>query len=309
MPSLSFSYTLTDGTTADADEVMANFQNISSLLNSTKLDADNIQAGAITNALISASAAIGVSKLAAGTAGQVLLNNSTPTPTWTSLSGDVTVTSAGVTAIGTGKVVTAMIADGDVETAKINDLAVTTGKINDLAVTTGKLAADAVTGDKLADDSVDSEHYVDGSIDTAHIANAQITPSKLATGADGSLTSGGSTTTSTSFSDLSGGANPSVTATIGANGLALVIISSNISNDTTGAKSIMSFAVSGATTQAANDNLSFSYIPAVGTQAMDLGSSFLVEGLTAGSNTFTAKYRVTSGTGTFVNRRISVIPL
>ena len=39
---------------------------------------------------------LAVSKLAAGTAGQLLLNNSTPTPTWTTMSGDATITSAGV---------------------------------------------------------------------------------------------------------------------------------------------------------------------------------------------------------------------
>lgn len=55
--------------------------------------------GSIVNADINASAAIAVSKLAAGTAGQVLLNNSTPTPTWTTLSGDVTVSSSGVTTV------------------------------------------------------------------------------------------------------------------------------------------------------------------------------------------------------------------
>jgi hypothetical protein len=31
--------------------------------------------------------------------------------------------------------------------------------------------------------------------------------------------------------------------------------------------------------------------------------------LTPGSNTFTAKYRVASGTGTFLSRRIVVFPL
>ena len=42
----------------------------------------------------------------------------------------------------------------------------------------------------------------------------------------------------------------------------------------------------------------------------DQGSAtFYVTGLTAGSNTFTAKYRVDAGTGTFANRTIVVIPL
>lgn len=53
----------------------------------------------IANAQISNIAAIAVSKLASGTAAQILLNNGTPTPTWTSISGDVSITSAGVTTV------------------------------------------------------------------------------------------------------------------------------------------------------------------------------------------------------------------
>ena len=53
----------------------------------------------IVNADVSTSAAIDVSKLAAGTAAQFLLNNSTPTPTWTTLSGDATVSSSGVVTV------------------------------------------------------------------------------------------------------------------------------------------------------------------------------------------------------------------
>jgi hypothetical protein len=59
----------------------------------------NLTSSTIVNADISATAAIAVNKLAAGTAGQVLLNNATPTPTWTTLSGDVTVSATGVTTV------------------------------------------------------------------------------------------------------------------------------------------------------------------------------------------------------------------
>ena len=55
--------------------------------------------GDVVNADISTSAAIAVSKLAAGTSAQILLNNSTPTPTWTTVSGDVSITNAGVTTV------------------------------------------------------------------------------------------------------------------------------------------------------------------------------------------------------------------
>lgn len=53
----------------------------------------------IANAQVSSSAAIAVSKLAAGTAAQVLLNNVTPTPTWTTITGNVSLTNAGVATV------------------------------------------------------------------------------------------------------------------------------------------------------------------------------------------------------------------
>ena len=76
------------------------------------------------------------------------------------VSGDVTITNAGVVTIGNDKV--------------------TTAKILNANVTTAKIAGDAVTGAKIADNAIDSEHYTDGSIDTAHIADSQVTLAKMA---------------------------------------------------------------------------------------------------------------------------------
>lgn len=53
----------------------------------------------IANANISTTAAIAVNKLAAGTSGQILQNNGTPTPTWTTVTGDVSITNAGATTV------------------------------------------------------------------------------------------------------------------------------------------------------------------------------------------------------------------
>ena len=63
----------------------------------------------ITNTEIASNAAIATSKLASFTAGQVLLGNATGVPTATTLSGDVTINSSGVTAIGTGVIVDAEV--------------------------------------------------------------------------------------------------------------------------------------------------------------------------------------------------------
>ena len=68
-----------------------------------------IKDGAIVNADINASAAIAHTKLANITAGSVLLGNASNVPTATALSGDVTVSDAGVTAIGSGVIVDADI--------------------------------------------------------------------------------------------------------------------------------------------------------------------------------------------------------
>lgn len=187
MPTLTYSNTLTQGTTANATDVQGNFDDVKTLLNTTKLDADNLQTSIITNALVSSSAAIAVSKLATTTPGYVLLGTTTTgVPTYTAISGDITVTGAGVTAIGNNKITNAMLGDGVVDTAELAAGAVETAKIEDLNVTTGKLAADAVTGAKLADDAVDSEHITDGAIDTAHIADAQVTAAKMDFGGSGS---------------------------------------------------------------------------------------------------------------------------
>ena len=63
----------------------------------------------IINTDISASAAIAHSKLASMTAGQVLIGNASNVPTSTAVTGDVTISSAGVTAIGAGVIVDADI--------------------------------------------------------------------------------------------------------------------------------------------------------------------------------------------------------
>jgi hypothetical protein len=98
--------------------------------------------------------------------------------------------------------------------------------------------------------------------------------------------------------------------TIPASGNALVIVTASETNSGSSGGAFMSFAVSGATTLAASDTRAFSFVNG-GNQAQTVQGSatFYVTGLTAGSNTFTAKYRATVGTASFVNRSITVIPL
>ena len=88
----------------------------------TKLNdlVDSATISNIVNADINASAAIALTKLASITAGQVLLGNASSVPTATAITGDVTVTSGGVTAIGSGVIVDADInAAADIAVSKL----------------------------------------------------------------------------------------------------------------------------------------------------------------------------------------------
>ena len=61
--------------------------------------------GTIVNADINASAAIALSKLATGTVGSLVVHNASGVPTATTATGDVTISSTGVTAISSGVIV------------------------------------------------------------------------------------------------------------------------------------------------------------------------------------------------------------
>lgn len=118
-----------------------------------------------------------------------------------------------------------------------------------------------------------------------------------------SLVSTSQGTASTTYTDLAT-VGPQSTATTGS--MALVHMYTSYVN--TGATNInlMTIEVSGATSIAANDQYAIGGDSGTGVRAT---SSLIVTGLTPGSNTFTAKYRVNAGTGTFQDRRLVVIPL
>lgn len=137
-----------------------------------------------------------------------------------------------------------------------------------------------------------------------------IVPTPAAIPANSNATVGTSqTTTSTSYTDLATG-GPAVTVTTGSK--ALVIVTATMANNSSNAYSYMDFAVSGATTRSASDSTA-AIVRQTGAssgqnQEIRLSSASVVS-LTAGSNTFTSKYRVSGGTGTFINREIIVINL
>jgi hypothetical protein len=116
--------------------------------------------------------------------------------------------------------------------------------------------------------------------------------------------SGSSTTTSTSYTDLPAGVGPTVTCETGT--MAAVFLFCN-QNNTGGVDSAcwMALEISGDTTQPASDSFALQLQKQAGQHA---GACFLIDTLTPGINTFTAKFRVTGGTGLFSSRRLAVWP-
>ena len=123
--------------------------------------------------------------------------------------------------------------------------------------------------------------------------------------ADGSSVTTLQSTTSTSYTDLTT-SGPAVTLTTGTR--VIVAIVARINNNTLGNVSYMSYAISGATTSSATDNISAHLESDPALQVGTPCNVHIRTGLTAGSNTFTSKYRVSGGTGNFEDRRITVIP-
>lgn len=120
------------------------------------------------------------------------------------------------------------------------------------------------------------------------------------------------TTTSTSYTGLSTAQTLSVT--VGPNGLLLVGVGCDMTNNTGDAFCWMSFALSGGNTLASAD------VNAVMHQTQGAGHQqaasrvTLLTGLAAGATTVTAQFKVQTGgggagTGTFVNRTMWAIPL
>lgn len=111
-------------------------------------------------------------------------------------------------------------------------------------------------------------------------------------------------TTSDTFTDLAT-VGPQVTVTTGTS--ALLLATAEIYNTTTGG--VMGIAVSGATTRAAAEDYT-SATSLIGTAANTIIIVAELTGLTAGSNTFTCKYkrRGAAGTPHFLERQLIVIP-
>jgi len=156
--------------------------------------------------------------------------------------------------------------------------------------------------------TIDGLNIKDGALNTANsVPNSAlaggITPSKLATGVATSVVSTDEDVTSATYVNLP--TNQSVTVTIGSNGIALVAWACGLYNATT--PKLVSVAVSGATTIAANDTISIRN--EVSAFQYTQSTFHLFTGLNQGSTTFTLQARTSSGTAKVFDRRLIVLPL
>lgn len=90
---------------------------------------------------------------------------------------------------------------------------------------------------------------------------------------------------------------------------ALVLLSANMASGIVNSTTHMSVAVSGATTIGANDERSLAQRSTnISTPERQMMKLVVFTNLNPGENTFTSMCRVTSGTGVFQRRRLTVLP-
>jgi hypothetical protein len=115
------------------------------------------------------------------------------------------------------------------------------------------------------------------------------------------------TTSSTSFADLAT-VGPQITVTTGT--IAIVLFSASMAHSVDNNETATSVTVSGASSIAASNAWELSFDGNKATNFSRGTGAHIFTGLTAGSNTFTMKYRVgASPTGTFRDRELNIIPL
>jgi hypothetical protein len=115
----------------------------------------------------------------------------------------------------------------------------------------------------------------------------------------------GETTTATSFTDLAT-VGPQVAVTCGTGAYCLVLVNSLLVNSVSGATASVGVDISGATTIAAS-TIYLSLTTSAANQQATMGACRMQLGMTGGVNTFTMKYVVGAGTGTFSRRHLTVL--
>jgi len=138
-------------------------------------------------------------------------------------------------------------------------------------------------------------------------SSSYATFAEIMDGANGAIITTSQGTTSTTYTDLAT-VGPTASVNIGPSRRAMVTLTGILSSNTAGAQAYMSFTASGAVP---SDSSSISTASgSLANTRYQQSATFLVTGLTTGSNTFTAQYkRNLAGTATFENRQIIVVPI
>ncbi|MGK5091237.1 tail fiber domain-containing protein, partial [Deltaproteobacteria bacterium TL4] len=196
------------------------------ILNGT-IDTVDIASGAVTSAKIlngtidntdiSSSAAIGHSKLASITSGQILVGNSSNVPTAVAVSGDATLANTGALTIANNAVTTAKIADSNVTGAKLSADARHTRTI-DATAKTSAYTISASDGTVLVDTSSSGSFTV--TLPTASGIAGRAYTVKLVNGTDMILDGNGSET-------IDGSTTKILSTTYGANTVEVISDGSN----------------------------------------------------------------------------------
>lgn len=113
-------------------------------------------------------------------------------------------------------------------------------------------------------------------------------------------------TTSTSFADLTTPGPSLLGQTTGTK--VLVMVHTRMANQTAGGITRCGWAVSGAGSVAASDELAIAFESSAANDNIWCSGAWVYTGFSAGSNAIAMKYKVDAGTGVFSDRRLSIVP-
>lgn len=273
----------------------------SGVVGSTQLAASSVVAGKIATGGVSAAGQIANNIITATqilnntiTAGQVA--NATLTDTQiASANKDGAAGTAGMRTLGTGASQAASGSD-----SRLSDTRTPTdGSVTQAKMATGLRAHYAQTSQPTG---AAGDTWYDTTNNLLYVYNGSawvcVTP-------QGASVATNQTTASSSYTDLAT-VGPAVTVQTGTK--AIVTVGANITNASVGSGAAMSYAVGSPSNLAAADaTAAFANVMAAAGSNFTYSMTSYLSTLTAGTNTFTAKYRTPSaGTAGFINRHITV---